>query len=282
MEAHILRRLHGSAQHTQITSQRVDVGDVEIFFRRAAEHPEPGATRGHELTDDERVGSAFVEVLAVHPDAADAFPGLLAAVVPHFHTCHVTVRQMIPSRNALLQGLLQHLTFDGEAQQGVLERLHLIDLAECYGALGKIGANAAVIHDRHVRAAGGALRVRDEPPETVFVTFTLERDLEPRDDPLGDVANRLLLTPEGLGHRDVRLDLVRVRPDGRGPHFPPAGDAHEVYDADRTATRLRLLDRDAVDHRVHTHVRVTRDDQIDRPGIDLASDVQNLAVAGSG
>src|SRR5206468_6555890 len=133
---------------------------------------------------DERVASALVEVLAVHPDAADAFPGLLAAVVPHLYTCHVTVRQMIPSRNALLQRVLQHLPFDGEAQQRVLKRLHLVDLAECDCALGKIGANAAVIHDCDVGTARGALRVRDEPSQTVLVTLTLERDLEPRDDPL--------------------------------------------------------------------------------------------------
>ena len=163
-----------------------------------------------------------------------------------------------------------------------MERLHLIDLAPRDCALGQVGADATVVHDGHVGAAGGALRIRNEPAEAVLVADPLQRELEPRDRPLRDVANRLLLAAEGFRQRHIGSDLVGIRGDELRAHLAPAADAHEVDDADRAGTRLRLHDGDAVDHGVHPHVRVTGDDQIDRSGIQLPGHVENLAVTGSG
>src|SRR5712664_1280260 len=110
MEARAVRRLHGSAQHTQIAGQGVDIDGVDVFFRRAHQDAESGAARSHEVTDDQRIGTVLVEAFAVvESNPADAFPGRLTAVKPHLDAGDVTVRKMIPaplapSRHALLQG----------------------------------------------------------------------------------------------------------------------------------------------------------------------------------
>src|SRR5437667_251982 len=81
MEARAVGRLHGSAQHTQIAGQGVDIHGVDVFFRRAHQHAESGATRRHEVADDQRVGTVLIEAFAVlEPNPADAFPGRLPAV----------------------------------------------------------------------------------------------------------------------------------------------------------------------------------------------------------
>ena len=80
---------------------------------------------------------------------------------------------MIASRDAVLQRIEQHGAGHGETLQPVLERLHLVDVAPRYHAFRQIGANAAVVHDGDVGAAGGALRIGDEPAESVFVAFLL-------------------------------------------------------------------------------------------------------------
>src|SRR5216684_6419320 len=96
MEARAVGCLHGSAQHTQIAGQGVDIDDVEVFFRRAHEHAESGATRRHEVTDDQRVGTVLIEPFAAfESNPADAFPGRLMAVKPHLDAGDVTVREMI-------------------------------------------------------------------------------------------------------------------------------------------------------------------------------------------
>jgi len=58
-----------------------------------------------------------------------------------------------------------------------LEGLDLIHLAPGNDALREIGANAAVVHDRHIGAAGGALRVGDQTSQSIFVALALQRHL---------------------------------------------------------------------------------------------------------
>src|SRR3989442_13811353 len=83
MEARAVGRLHGSAQHTQIAGQGIDIHGVDVFLRRAHQHAESGPTRRHEVADDQRVGSFLIEAFAVlESNPAYSFPGRLTAVKP--------------------------------------------------------------------------------------------------------------------------------------------------------------------------------------------------------
>src|SRR5205823_8864312 len=105
-------------------------------------------------------------------------------------------------------------------------------------ALGEIGTNAAVVHDRHIGPAGSTLRVGNQASQTIFVTLTLQWHLDPRHHPLSDVANGLLLAYERGGQRGVGCYLVRIRRHQLHAHFATSARAHKVHDADRPRARL--------------------------------------------
>ena len=143
---------------------------------------------------------------------------------------------MISPRDTLLQRRLQNRTLDREPDQSVSERLDPIDLTKDDRALGKVGPNAAVVHDRHVRAARGTLRVCNETPQPILVTHPRERHFETGDHALGDVANRLLLAADRFGQCDIRLHLIDIRRHELSADRAAAAAANEVDHADGART----------------------------------------------
>ena len=188
-----------------------------------------------------------------------------------------------PSRDRVLQRLAQHVALHREAQHPVLKRHHPVEVAVGGGTRREVGADAAVVHDRHVGFGDVAHRVRDQTPQPVLVAPSPQVDLDPRNRPAGEVLDANLEEGHQVLELGVGAHAVGVgRLDARQHLAPPTGPAHEVDDRDPGAARARLHDGDPVDDGVHERVGVAAHDQIHRPRIETARDVEDLAVAGGG
>ena len=184
--------------------------------------------------------------------------------------------------HGVLQSLADHLAPHAERHEAVLERQHLVDVAEADPAPRQPGADAAVVDDAQVRPGDGPERIGDQSAEGVVGARPLERESQGRHRATGEVLEIALVAFDHGGECGVRRHLVDVGGVDLDAHVDAAAAAHEIGDGDSVAARSRLDDGDAVHSRTEHPVGVPRDDQVDRAGVEPTREVEDLAVAGAG